>query len=49
MKLRNRIYAMATWALAAALLALGPAGVQAQGGRWEWQNPLPQGNPLHDM
>ena len=31
------------------LLAAWPAGAQAQGGRWEWQNPLPTGNPLHGV
>ena len=28
---------------------LWPAGARAQGGGWEWQNPLPQGNHLQDV
>jgi hypothetical protein len=47
MEPQYRRRALATWVLAAALLlALGTAGVQAQDGEWEWQNPLPQGHHL---
>jgi hypothetical protein len=28
---------------------LWPASARAQGGEWEWQNPLPQGNHLQDV
>ena len=38
---------MATLAVVAGLmLVMWPAGAQVQGGGWEWQNPLPQGNTL---
>jgi hypothetical protein len=47
---RYKKRAVATWALAAALLlALGSAGVQAQNGAWEWQNPLLQGHHLYGV
>jgi hypothetical protein len=32
--------------VAGLLLAVRPADVQAQGGGWQWQNPLPTGNTL---
>jgi hypothetical protein len=50
MNRRNWRYAVAAWALVAGLLlAMGPAGVQAQEGGWQWQNPLPQGNSLYGV
>jgi hypothetical protein len=42
--------AMLTLALVAGLLlAVGPAVAQAQGGGWEWMNPLPTGDPLYGV
>jgi hypothetical protein len=36
-------------ALAMGFPILWPASARAQGGGWEWQNPLPQGNHLQDV
>jgi hypothetical protein len=35
--------------VAGLLLVLLPAGVQARASEWDWQNPLPQGNPLRGV
>jgi hypothetical protein len=41
--------AMVKLVVAGPLLAMRPTVAQAQEGGWEWQNPLPQGNPLYDV
>jgi hypothetical protein len=47
MKRRRGRSAVLVWAVVAGLvLAIWPAGAQAQGGGWQWQNPLPGGNYL---
>ena len=35
--------------VAGVLLAMWPAAAQTGGEEWQWQNPLPQGNPLGDV
>jgi hypothetical protein len=50
MNYQRRRSAMLTLALVAGLLVfLWPAAAQTQGGEWEWQNPLPQGNGLRGV
>ena len=46
----RRLARLSTWlVISLLLLALCPAGAQAQAGGWEWQNPLPTGNRLRGV